>query len=447
MDHFEYRDGALWCEDVDLARLAARAGTPLYTYSAATLAMHFDRLAAAFADLSPLICFSVKSCPNIHILRLLAQRAGGGAGMDVVSGGELRRARLAGVEPDRIVYAGVGKTDREVRDALGEGEPNGRPIGLFNIESEPEFQAIAAIARSLGRTSSPPHAALRVNPDVDPKTHAYTTTGKKETKFGVDLDRARAFFKRFGKDPNLRLTGLHLHLGSPVSGVQPFADALAKLLALIDDLSAQGFTIDTLDLGGGFAADYTTGASPSAADYAAKIVPLLRDRVRAGLKIILEPGRSIAANAGILLTRVLFIKESGTRRFVVCDAGMNALIRPALYGAFHFIWPIAVAPQHTPAQRTEKPDLPGLETADVVGPLCESGDFLAKDRPLPPIARGDILAVFGAGAYGISMASRYNSQPMPAEVLIDGSRARIIRRRETYEDLTSHEAHADDLPL
>ena len=449
MDYFAYRDGRLACEGVDLASLAARTGTPTYVYSAGTLELHYDRLAAAFAELSPLICFSVKSSPNLHVLRTLVAR---GAGLDVVSGGELHRARLAGAPMSKVVYAGVGKTDAEIRDALGFGEMDGgRGTGggeggvpLFNIESEPEFQTIAGIARSLGVAA---RAALRVNPDVDPKTHAYTTTGKKENKFGVDLERARAFFRRYGQEEHLRLTGLHLHIGSPVATTEPYVEAITKTLGLIDELEGMGVRVDTLDLGGGFAADYQTGASPAAADYAAAIVPLLRERVRAGLRIILEPGRSIAANAGVLLTRVLYVKESGTRKFIVCDAGMNALMRPALYGAFHFVWPVTVAEGHVPPARTQRPDVPGLEVCDVVGPLCESGDFLAKDRALPPVGRGDLLAVFGAGAYGMSMASRYNSHPLPAEVLVRGGAAAVVRRRETYEDIVRHEMEAEEVPL
>ncbi len=452
MDHFQYRDGRLFGEEVSLHEVAARVGTPAYVYSAATLRMHYDRLAAAFAELKPLICYSVKSSPNLSILRELVSR---GSGLDVVSGGELHRARLAGCPMSRVVYAGVGKTDEEVRDALGFGDPvhnppqagastNERtePIFLFNIESEGEFQAVANIAQSRGVVA---HAALRVNPDVDPHTHVYTTTGKAETKFGVDLERARLFFKRFGKHPNLRLTGLHTHLGSPVRETGPYVDAIKKVLELVDELAADGYTVETLDLGGGFAADYTTGASKNAAEYAAAIVPLLKDRVAKGLKIVLEPGRTISANAGVLLTRVLYVKQSGAKKFLVCDAGMHTLLRPSLYQAFHFIWPAAVSPQHEITSRAEKPDVPGLENCDVVGPICESGDFLAKDRPLPPVAPGDLLVVYSAGAYGISMSSRYNSHPTPAEVLIDGSRVQLIRRREVYHDLVEHELNVEDI--
>jgi diaminopimelate decarboxylase len=452
MDHFRYDDGRLFCESIDLAQVAAQAGTPVYVYSAATIRLHVERLAGAFRELDPLICFSVKSCSNLAILKLIV---GLGCGLDVVSGGELHRARLAGVDPAKVVYAGVGKTDDEILDALGHGAggPPGHPsfgaaherIGLFNIESETEFQTIASIARSLHTSAD---ACLRINPDVDPKTHVYTTTGKKENKFGVDLDRARAFFRRFGTDKHLRLTGLHLHIGSPVYDTEPYVQALTKALGLIDELAGAGYRVSTLNLGGGFAADYQTGLAPAASEYAAAIVPLLRDRVARGeLKIVFEPGRTIAANAGVLLTRVLYTKESGPRKFIVCDAGMHTLIRPSLYGSFHFIWPAAVADQHVPTRREEHPHLPGLEVCDVVGPICESGDFLAKDRELPLVARGDLLTVFGAGAYGMSMASRYNSHPLPAEVLVDGSSATLVRRRETYADLVSHELVTEDIPI
>lgn len=429
-----------------MADLAKRTGTPVYVYSRATLEHHYRRLAEAFAPLKPLICFSVKSCSNLAILRVLTDL---GAGMDVVSGGELHRARLAGCPPEKTVFAGVGKTAEEIADALGEPDEQVTgvreaplahgPIGVFNIESEQEFQLLVSTCEALGRRTT---AALRINPDVDPLTHKYTTTGKAENKFGVDLRRARDFLRRYAGHPLVRLSGVHIHLGSPVATTGPYTEAIAKALALIDELAAEGIVIDTLDLGGGFAADYRTGQSLAAADYAAAIVPMLRERVESGrLRVILEPGRFIAANAGVLLTRVQFVKSSAQKKFVVCDAGMHTLIRPALYEAFHFVWPADVAPQHEPPenQRTDDLDLPGLEHCDVVGPICESADFLAQDRRLPPVARGDLLAVFTAGAYGMSMASRYNSHPLPTEVLIDGDHAATVRRRETYADLISHE--------
>lgn len=427
MDHFAYRDGRLFCEDVDMVELARLAGTPTYVYSRATLTHHYTRLVEAFALARPTICFSIKSCPNLGVLRTLAAL---GSGMDVVSGGELRRALLAGVPGERIVYAGVGKTDAEITRALDAG------VGTFNIESEMEFQVVAALAAERGATA---RAALRVNPDVDPATHKYTTTGTAETKFGVDLSRAREFFGRFAGHRHLRLTGLHLHIGSPVASPDPYVRALEKTAAVMDDLARDGHAVDTLDLGGGFGADYRTGQSILASEYAARIVPLLAPMVERGVRVILEPGRFISANAGVLLTSVQYVKQTAAKKFLVCDAGMHTLIRPALYGAFHFVWPASCAPQHVPPRRDERPDLPGLEACDVVGPICESSDFLAQDRPLPPAARGDVLAVFGAGAYGMSMASRYNSHPLPAEVLVDGPRATVVRRRETWDDLVAHE--------
>ncbi len=430
MDDFDYRDGQLFCEGVNLDELAQSVGTPAYIYSRHTLIGHYDRIAAAFGELDPIICYSIKSCGNVHICRLLADR---GAGMDVVSGGELHRARSAGAAMSRIVYAGVGKTDEEIREAIGAG------IGWFNIESEAEFENIVAIARRLQAT---PRAALRINPDVDPKTHVKTTTGKKETKFGVDLDRARHFFDRYGKDPHVRLSGLHLHIGSPVYTVDPYVEAIHKALGLVEELAANDITIDAIDIGGGFGADYEAGQSPLAADYAARIVPLLKPFKDRGGTVILEPGRSIAANAGVLLTRVQYIKLGGRKKFVIVDTGMNHLVRPAMYESFHFIWPTNVAPQHEPKKRRSQMQMPGLEACDVVGPICESGDTLARDRTLPPVARGDLMCVYSAGAYGMVMASNYNAMPRPPEVLVDGDQATLIRRRETYDDLVSLEVEA-----
>jgi len=428
MDSFQYRDGQLFCENVDISDLATKVGTPAYIYSRATFEGHYDRIAQAFAELDPIICYSIKSCGNIHICKLLANR---GSGMDVVSGGELHRAQQAGASMSKVVYAGVGKTDAEIRQAIE------AKIGWFNIESEAEFENISSIARSMGAVAN---GALRINPDVyDPKTHAKTSTGKKETKFGVDIDRARRFFDRYGKDTHLKLSAIHLHIGSPIYSAEPYVQAITKALELIAELKGKGFNINTIDIGGGFAADYETDKSPLALDYAKEIVPLLRPFKAAGGKIIIEPGRTIAANAGLLLTRVQYIKMGGKKKFVIIDSGMHHLIRPTLYDSFHFIWPASVAPQHVPMHRKSEMDMPALELCDVVGPICESGDFLAKDRPLPPVARGDLLAVFSAGAYGMVMASHYNAMPLPAEVLVDGSKATIIRRRETYDDLTRAE--------
>lgn len=424
MDHFNYQAGQLHCEGVPIARIAAEVGTPAYVYSTATLLHHYDAVAAAFAELSPIICYSIKSCANLSICRLLRER---GAGFDVVSGGELHRALAAGGDPAKIVFAGVGKTDAEIHQAID------AKIGWFNIESEAELENLISIARQRGTSVN---AALRVNPDVDPKTHRYTSTGKKESKFGVDLERARRVFNDYGRQDAVRLTGIHLHIGSPVNSVEPYVRAINKTLTLIDELRADGFAIDTLDIGGGFGAHYKAAEAPPALQYAEAIVPLLRGHK---LKIILEPGRSIAGNAGILLTRVVYLKKSGDRDFLIVDAGMNDLIRPALYEAYHFIWPVAPEASFVPTQRGEGVNMPGLRLMDVVGPVCESGDFLAKDRMLPPMQRADLVAVFTAGAYGMVMASHYNTRPNPPEVLVDGDQYRVVRRRETYEDLLAAE--------
>jgi len=435
MDYFHYRDGRLQCEEVAMADIAAAVGTPTYVYSTRTLTDHYHRLAAAFSLLRPLICYSIKSCGNLSIIRLLGSL---GAGMDVVSGGELHRALAGGVDAAKCVYAGVGKTDDEIRFALRSR------IGWFNVESEEEFENIARLARDAGATC---RCALRINPDVDPKTHAYTTTGKKETKFGVDLDRARRFFETYGRDENARLEALHLHIGSPVYTIEPYVESVRRATELIDVLGANGMAIRMLDLGGGFGADYETDQSPPAAEYAAAIVPMLAERVRAGLAVVLEPGRTIAANAGVLLLRVLYVKQGGRKRFVICDAGMNALLRPSHYGSFHFIWPAEVERGFIPSRRAKEMDVAGLQTVDVVGPICESGDFLAQDRALPPLKRGDLLAVFTAGAYGMAMANHYNSTPLPAETLVNGATVTLARRRETWDDLIAHEREPVVVPI
>ena len=428
MDDFRYLEGSLSCEGVSMRDISKSVGTPCYVYSSETFRQHFMRLCDAFAPINPLICFSVKCCSNLAILRLLTEM---GAGMDVVSGGELFRAMKAGGDPKNFVYAGVGKSDAEIRYALEQR------IGLFNVESEMEFENLARIAQETGIRTG---AALRVNPDVDPKTHRYTSTGKRESKFGVDLERAAAFFHSYGRDPFVSLRGIHLHIGSPVYTTAPYLESVTKALALMDELNAEGFQIDTLDLGGGFGADYESDQSPLAEEYANAIVPLLRDRVVNGLRIILEPGRTIAANAGVLLTKVEYVKKSGDRNFAICDAGMHTLLRPSHYGAFHFVWPTDVPAALVPPRRARELVLPGLERTEVVGPLCETGDFLAEDRMLPPLHRGDLLAVYTAGAYGMTMASRYNSHPLPVEVLVEGDQFRVIRERETYDDLIHHES-------
>jgi diaminopimelate decarboxylase len=428
MDHFLYKDGQLFAENVPVSKIAQEVGTPTYIYSKATLLTHYQRIADAFAPLNPLICYSIKSCGNVNLVRQLVQQ---GSGMDVTSGGELFRALKAGCDPQKIVFAGVGKTDKEITEALTAG---GGGIGWFNIESEEEFWNLDRLAGQLGVTAN---GALRVNPDVENKsnTHAKTFTGKKETKFGVDIDRAAAFYRSAAKAKHARLNALHLHIGSPIKITDPYVDAITKALALIDELAADGIIINTLDIGGGFAAFYEGNEAPPAIAYATAIVPLLMERATKGLKIILEPGRSISCNAGILLSRVQYTKQGGTKKFVIADAAMNDLIRPTLYESYHFIWPANPGAALAPPNRQSTLRVDGDEKVDVVGPICESGDYLAKDRYLPVMKRGDLMAVFSAGAYGMAMASNYNARPRAAEVLVDGDSYTIIRKRETYEDL------------
>lgn len=424
MDYFAYKSGKLFCEGVDLSAVAAEAGTPAYVYSAATLRHHYTALAEAFAELNPTICFAVKSLANLSVLRLLAEM---GAGFDVVSGGELFRAAQAGADMSKVVYAGVAKTDAEIEQAIAAG------IGYFNVESEQEFENIARLARAAGK---PVRCALRVNPDVDPKTHTYTTTGKKETKFGVDIERAERFFAAYGRDEFARIPAIHLHIGSPVLSAEPYVQAIHKALTLIEKLRGQGYAIDTLDIGGGFGADYVHDQSPVAAEYAKAIVPLLKG---AGLHVIIEPGRQISCNAGVLLTAVQYVKAGGDKQFVIVDAAMTDLIRPALYDGWHFIYPAVLGHGEPAPVRAKDFAPPGAVKVDVVGGVCESSDFLGKERMLPPTRRGDLLAVFSAGAYGFTMSSQYNARPRAAEVLVEGDQWRIVRRRETYADLIAGE--------
>jgi diaminopimelate decarboxylase len=426
MDHFRYRNGKLLAEAMDAGRVAEGVGTPVYVYSRKTFTEHLDKIRRAYGKLETLVCYSVKACSNVNILRFMAEA---GSGFDVVSGGELCRALQAGADPGKIVYAGVGKTDTEIAEALNAG------IGCFNVESQDELENLASIAGRLP-ASAAPKAALRVNPDVDPGTHAYTATGLKGTKFGVDIETAAEIFRLHGRGTAVKLCGIHIHIGSAGRTVEPYVRAVGKALALIEKLRSEGFGIELINIGGGYGADYVTGTAPSAAQYADAIVPLLEGK---NLKLVLEPGASIAANAAVLLTRVLYTKSSGGKHFVIVDAAMNDLIRPPLYDAFHFIWPAEVEAGFEPERRHADLRPEGTQVVDVVGPVCESADFLARDRALPPVKRGDLLAVFTAGAYGFTMSSNYNSRPRAAEVLVDGDSFSVIRRRETYEDLVAPE--------
>lgn len=424
MDYFNYKDGELFAEQVNVKDIAETVGTPVYIYSKATFEDHLRKIQAAYSPIDTTICYSVKACGNIHILRFLA---GLGSGFDVVSGGELYRVLQAGGDPSKVVYAGVGKTDTEIVEALDAG------IGYFNIESEAELENLIAIASRRGKKTK---AALRINPDVEYKTHAYIKTGKKETKFGVDIEHAINIFEKFGNDENVDLCAVHVHLGSGGKTIDPYVDAVHKILPVIDELRKRGHTVETLDLGGGYGADYESNSVPSAAQYAEGLIPLLKDK---DLKLILEPGKSICANAGIMLTRVLYAKDGGSKRFVIVDAGMNDLIRPSLYQAFHFIWPAKVEERFLPARREKELVMDGTEVVDIVGPICESSDFLAKNRALPSLIRGELLVVFTAGAYGFTMSSNYNARGRTPEVLVNGGSFSVIRKRESYDDLIALE--------
>ena len=424
MDHFSYRNRILHCEDIPVRQLAETYGTPLYVYSKATLLHHLHQLQKAFAAVDPLICYSVKTNGNIHLCRAMAAA---GAGFDVTSGGELYRAITAGGIGDKIVYAGVGKTDVELRQALDAG------VFLFNVESEAELYALADVARGVGR---PAAAALRVNPDLPPKTHAKTDTSVKGVKFGLDIDTILDVAGGVVGNPHVRVVGLHMHLGSPILSAQPYRAGAAKGLVLIEQLRQQGHPITVLNMGGGFGIHYRKQEALPATAFAEEIVPAVQ---KAGCRLVLEPGRFIVGNAGVLLSRVIYTKESGGKRFVIQDAAMNDLIRPTLYDSFHRIWPVEPAAGVPAPPEDYEADIPGTAKCDVVGPVCESGDFLAKERRLPAVARGDLLATFSAGAYGMAMSSNYNARLRAAEVLVDGGSHRLIRRRETYADLVRPE--------
>ena len=422
MEAFVYRDGQLFCEDTPVASLVEKYGTPLWIYSQAKLLHEYRAIREAFAALDPVICYSVKSNSNLGILKLLNEA---GSSFDVVSGGELFRVREAGADTTRVVFAGVGKTDDEIRFGL---ESN---ILMFNVESEAELDAIAAIAKSMDRVAP---VALRLNPDIDAKTHSKTTTGKKGNKFGMDIERHNALAAKVLADPHLELRGIHMHLGSPILTTDPYEAAARKALEVVTELRKAGHQTNWVNLGGGFGLSYKGREAPPPSDYAKVILP---DLTAAKCRLALEPGRSICGNAGVLIGEVIYTKREGGKRFIIQDAAMNDLVRPAMYGSFHRIWP--VAPRVAAPDDFEAESIPGCEPADVVGPICESGDCFAQGRLLPPIERGELLCTFSAGAYGTTMSSNYNTRPRGAEVLVDGTSSRLIRRRETYEDLVGPE--------
>jgi diaminopimelate decarboxylase len=405
MREFHFKDGILHCEDIPLTEVVEKFPTPFFLYSPKTLLDHFLKIKEAFSELDPLICFSMKSNSNLNICRILVSA---GSGLDIVSGGELYKALKVGCPPEKIVYASVGKTEAEIEKAIRAG------ILFFNVESKPELIMIDTVARRLKRR---PNVALRVNPDVKPDTHDYITTGTKEKKFGVGFKSAEDIFDNANKYSNVSLKGLHVHIGSQITETEPFVNSIKKVLDFLDKSKIE---VEWLNLGGGFGIDYGKEKAKTAKELAEKIVPLLKDR---NLKIILEPGRFIVGNAGILVCKVLYIKTGDTgKKFAVVDAGMNDLIRPTLYNAYHEILPIVK--HRAKAQKY-----------DIVGPICESGDYLALDRELPELVAGNYLAVMSAGAYGYVMASNYNSRPRPAELMVVDEEVKVSRRAESYRDL------------
>lgn len=417
MHHFAYKNGVLHAEDVDLVQLAQEVGTPFYCYSQRTFERHYTVFSDAFEGVDTLICYAMKANSNQAILKTLANL---GAGMDVVSEGELRRAMSAGVPGERIMFSGVGKTEREMALALKMG------IYCFNVESEPELVELNRVAGSLGKQAP---VSLRINPDVDARTHAKISTGKSEDKFGIPYMDALRVYELAAKLPNINATGVDMHIGSQITQLQPFRDAFALLRELVRNLRSEGHTINHVDLGGGLGIPYgdENELPPLPIDYAKTINDMMHDL---DCKLVFEPGRMIAGNAGILVTRLLYIKENEnsqdekSRRFAIVDAGMNDLIRPTLYEAYHEIQPVM-----EPAKDVQ------LQKMDVVGPVCETGDYLAKQRFLPPLKAGDLIAVMTAGAYGATQSGTYNSRPLIAEVLVNGERHGLIRPRQTIEEL------------
>ncbi|MBI1871113.1 MAG: diaminopimelate decarboxylase [Chlamydiae bacterium] len=407
MHDFHYKNDHLYCEEVPLGKIAREVGTPVYVYSSKTLIDHFKKLEKAFSEVNHLICYSVKSNSNLAILKVLRDQ---GSGFDIVSGGELFRTLKIGTDSQKIVFAGVGKTAQEIEYALKSG------ILFFTVESFPELEEIDAVACRLGQVAG---VAIRVNPDVDPKTHQYTSTGKAENKFGLDIEAALEAYRKAMTLKGVRPIALHMHIGSQIVDPAPYQQAVSRIIPLIQKLRDLKVPLEFLDIGGGLGIIYKEETPATADAFAKAILPLIRGL---GLKILIEPGRFIVGNAGALLTKVLYLKTNPLKNFVIVDAGMNDLIRPSLYGAYHEILP--VVDRHL-----------GKAMSDVVGPICESGDFFSKDRPMSPVDPGEILSIMSSGAYGFSMASNYNSRPRAAEVLVQGDRFSIVREREHLEDL------------
>lgn len=413
MHDFYYLANELYCENVRVRDIAKRVGTPFYLYSYKTLTEHVTKIQRAFRSVKPLICFAMKSNSNLAVLRAVVKK---GAGLDIVSGGELFRARKAGCPSNRIVYAGVGKTNQEIEDAIR------AKILLFNVESMPELDRIQKVAKRLNKQVN---ISLRVNPDVDADTHAHITTGKAESKFGIDMDTARLAFMRQTQYPNLSICGIHVHIGSQITKGEPFVLAFRKMLLFVTHLEKEGHKIRYLNLGGGLGIIYSDERPQTADEFAKKVLPIFKGKK---YKLIFEPGRFISGNSGILVTSVIYVKKTKAKNFAIVDGGMNDLIRPALYGSFHDVWPI-----------NQNGNTKKKMNYDLVGPICESGDFLAKNRSLEELAPNDLVALASAGAYGFSMASNYNARPRAAEVMVRGSKFEVVRARETYQDLVRGE--------
>jgi diaminopimelate decarboxylase len=409
MTAFGYHGEAFYCEEVPLTTIAREVGTPCYVYSHRMLLDGYRALDQAFAGQPHLICYAMKANANLTILRVFLDAGGG---LDIVSGGELYRALCAGADPKRIVFAGLGKTQEEIEAALQ------ADILLFNVESSQELATIQAVAARLGKRAP---IALRVNPDVDPKTHPYIATGLRQSKFGIPIQEAFDLYRGMRALRNVKPVGVHVHIGSQITQLTPFYESLSKLVPLVKDLRHEGFDIQYLDIGGGLGIRYKDEGPPAPAEYADTVRPLLGE---IDCTVLMEPGRVLVGNAGILVTKVLYVKTNQAKKFFVVDGGMNDLIRPSLYNAYHAIVPAVRPANGQPAT-----------TLDVVGPICESSDFLAKERALPPCQPGDFLAVLSAGAYGFAMASNYNARPRPPEVMVRGDNFYVIRARETYEDL------------
>lgn len=411
MHFFSYKENELYAEDVPVRLLAEKYGTPLYIYSHKTLLRHFKAYDEAYKGFPHIVCYALKANSNGAVLRLLAKK---GCGADIVSGGELFRAMKAGIPAEKIVYAGVGKTEEEIRSALR------AKILMFNVESEDELREIDRVAGKM-RTKAP--VALRINPDIDAKTHPYISTGMREHKFGISIDDALENYRLASRLKNIRVVGVQKHIGSQITEISPFVDALKKILVLLDELNREKFDIKYLDIGGGLGITYADEKPPLPADIAKKLLPIINGR---DITLIMEPGRSIVGNAGILVTKVLYLKKGEGKEFVIVDAGMNDLMRPSLYDAYHHIIPVARKKRN-------------MITTDIVGPICESGDFLARGRKIEKINKGEYLSVMSAGAYGMSMSSNYNSRPFVAEVLVNGKSHSLIRKRGSYEDLIKDE--------